>query len=541
MSVTKILVDGVQVQDLTTPVKVTLNGTGKHKIQYVMDTDTIKKEAFKDCDIEKITIPHTINKIKEDAFKGSKLTEVVLQGTKSKELAHNVIPQEVTLIASRETVGHYTEFNAQASESKTNDFVSDVPVGCVLYESGSGQLYSANYRESNTDTPIGVCVIPKGLFDERSHFLSLENIVYDNNDGHVKSCENHYDEWCMFAPKIEGGDGYLWHEDDIECYSQVPYCGLIFHQGEFEGPIEYGTEEEMPDLVSTNKPSGNMQYTEAVDSRYTYDLLGVFDWSDKTRSHFVECSTDGESTYVLPGGMCLGNPYYKGSVYTSQTVQVQATSDSSDHKYRYSRHYYSPSPYLQVSDSDDVTANPILLKELPGSPSLLNDKGNPYRFFGSANEFLIPNIINRCVKPTVNTNGDYYTVWQMGTSENGEPTFFPAPYLCYEYDPTGSGATLHQWALGTPLEWICAFAKFANIQNTLSHLKCPLLPTKAADLIQARNLALYNSSDSGWYWGGLMSNDGLCYLMDGNSRRVENMITTNQPRLSTRPFIVMNG
>jgi hypothetical protein len=35
----------------------------------------------------------------------------------------------------------------------------------------------------------------------------------------------------------------------------------------------------MPDLVSTNKPSGNMSYTEAVDFRSTYDILGVYDWS----------------------------------------------------------------------------------------------------------------------------------------------------------------------------------------------------------------------------------------------------------------------
>jgi hypothetical protein len=46
-----------------------------------MDTDTIKAEAFKNCDIEKITIPHTITEIKEDAFKDSSITEVVLQGT----------------------------------------------------------------------------------------------------------------------------------------------------------------------------------------------------------------------------------------------------------------------------------------------------------------------------------------------------------------------------------------------------------------------------------------------------------------------------
>jgi hypothetical protein len=117
---------------------------------------------------------------------------------------------------------------------------------------------------------------------------------------------------------------------------------------------------------------------------------------------------------------------------------------------------------MQVAASDDVTANPILLKDLPPSSNLLNDKGNPYKFFGSANEFLIPNIISRCVKPQVNTNGDYYTVWQMGTSDGGTPTFFPAPYLCYEYAP-GTGGTQHQWALGTPLEWICAFTKIAKI------------------------------------------------------------------------------
>jgi hypothetical protein len=50
----------------------------------------------------------------------------------------------------------------------------------------------------------------------------------------------------------------------------------------------------------------------------------------------------------------------------------------------------------------------------------------------------------------------------MGTSDGGTPTFFPAPYLCYEYAP-GTGGTQHQWALGTPLEWICAFTKIAKI------------------------------------------------------------------------------
>jgi hypothetical protein len=43
------------------------------------------------------------------------------------------------------------------------------------------------------------------------------------------------------------------------------------------------------------------------------------------------------------------------------------------------------------------------------------------------------------------------------------------------------------------------------------------LPTKPADLIQARNINDYTSSDSGWYWGGLMVNDGNCFLFDGNS------------------------
>lgn len=538
MAVTKILVDGVPVQDLTTPVKVTLNGAGTHKIQYEMDTDTIKAEAFKGCDIEKITIPHSITKIKADAFKDSKISEIKLQGTEKKDIASGVIPQDITLIASKETVGKYYEFNAQQAPSKTNDYVSEVPVGKVLYESGSGQLYAASYSESNTDTALGVCVIPKGMFDDRTHFISLENLAYDNTDGHVKSCEDHYNEWCMFAPKL---DNMLWHQDDILCYSQIPYCGLLYHQGEYDGPIQYDTEEEMPDLVSTNKPSGNMSYTEAVEAKFTYDLLGVYDWSQKGRTPFVECPTDGNATYVLPGSHSFGNPYYKGSMYDGQTVQIQATSDQSDHKYQYSRHWYSPSPYLQVSESDDVCANPVLLKELTPSPNLLNDKGNPYRFIGSANEFLIPNIISKCTKPQVNTNGDYYTVWQMGTADEGTPTFFPAPYLCYEYDPTGSGATLHQWALGTPLQWICAFAKFARIQNVLTNLKCPLLPSKPADLIQARNFNNYHSSDSGWYWGGLMVNDGNCFLFDGNSRRVESMITTNQPRLSTRPFIVVNG
>ena len=538
MAVTKILVDGEEVQSLSTPVRYTLKGNGKHKVQYVMDTDTIKAEAFKNCNIEKITIPHTITEIKQDAFKDSDVTQVVLQGTQKKILADGVIPQQATLIASKETVGYYNEYNAQSQVSKTNDFVSDIPVGCVLYERSNGELYTAEYNSNITDLALGVCVIPKGLFDEHAHFISLENIVYDNTDGHVKSCENYYDEWCMFAPRLTGGDGYLWHQDDIECYSQIPYCGLLYHVGEYNNSIEYNTIEEMPDLVSTNKPSGNMSYTEAVDFKFSYDILNVYDWSSKGTTPFVECCQDGsKSTYVLPGGMSMTNPYYKGSYYTPQTIAVQATSDQSDHKYRYSRHYYSPCPYMQVSDSDDVTANPILLKDLPPS-SLVGDRGNPYKFYGSANEFLIPNIISKCTKPVVNTNGDYYTVWQLGTADGGTPTFFPAPYLCYEYAP-GTGATQHQWALGTPLEWICTFTKIAKIQNVLGNLNCPLLPSKPADLVQSRNFTSYTGSGAGWYWGGLMVNDGNCFLFDGNSRRVESMITTNQPRLSTRPFIVI--
>jgi len=78
MAVTKILVDGEEVKNLSTPVRFTLKGNGKHKVQYVMNTDTIKAEAFKNCDIEKITIPHTITEIKQDAFKDSSITEVVL-------------------------------------------------------------------------------------------------------------------------------------------------------------------------------------------------------------------------------------------------------------------------------------------------------------------------------------------------------------------------------------------------------------------------------------------------------------------------------
>ena len=538
MAVTKITVDGVPVQDLTTPVKVTLSGTGKHKIQYTTNTDTIKSEAFKNCDIEKITIPDTITEIKEDAFKNSNLTDIVFQGKTRKNLAPNVIPQQATLTASHETVGYYHEYNAQEATSKTKDFVSDIPVGCVLYERSNGELYTAEYDENITDLALGVCVIPKGMFDEHAHFISLENIVYDNTDGHVKSCEDHYEEWCMFAPKLTGGDGYLWHQDDIECYSQIPYTGLLFHTGEYDGPIQYDTVEEMPDLVSTNKPSGNMSYTENVDFRSSYDILGVYNWDQKGHTPFVECCMDGDPVYVLPGSNTMNNPYYRGSYYAPQTIQIQATSDQSDHKYQYSRHYYSPCPYMQITATDEVEANPILLKDLPPSQNLLNCKGNPYKFFGSANEFLIPNIISKCVKPQVNTNGDYYTVWQMGTADGGTPTFFPAPYLCYEYAP-GTGGTQHQWALGTPLEWICAFTKIAKIQNVLSNLKCPLLPTKPADLIQARNFNDYHSSDSGWYWGGLMVNDGNCFLFDGNSQRVESMITTNQPRLSTRPFIVI--
>lgn len=535
MAVTKILVDGEEVKNLSTPVRYTLKGNGKHKVQYVMDTDTIKAEAFKNCNIEKITIPHTITEIKQDAFKDSDVTEVVLQGTQKKTLADGVIPQQATLIASHETVGYYNKFNAQEATSKTKDFVSDIPVGCVLYERSNGELYTAEYDENITDLALGVCVIPKGMFDEHAHFIGLENLAYDNTDGHVKSCEDHYEEWCMFAPKL---DNMLWHQDNIECYSQIPYTGLLYHTGEYDGPIQYDTEEQMPDLVSTNKPSGNMSYTENVDFRSGYDLLGVYDWSEKGRTPFVECCMDGDPVYVLPGSNSMSNPYYRGSYYAPQTIQVQATSDQSDHKYQYSRHYYSPCPYMQVSASDEVTANPILIKELTPSQNLQNCKGNPYRFYGSANEFLIPNIISKCTKPQVNTNGDYYTVWQMGTADGGTPTFFPAPYLCYEYAP-GTGGTQHQWALGTPLEWICAFTKIAKIQNVLQNLKCPLLPTKPADLIQARNLNDYHSSDSGWYWGGLMVNDGNCFLFDGNSQRVESMITTNQPRLSTRPFIVI--
>jgi hypothetical protein len=71
----------------------------------------------------------------------------------------------------------------------------------------------------------------------------------------------------------------------------------------------------MPDLVSTNKPSGNMSYTEAVDFRSTYDILGVYDWSEKGHTPFVECCHDGNSSYVLPGGMTMSNPYYRGSYY----------------------------------------------------------------------------------------------------------------------------------------------------------------------------------------------------------------------------------
>jgi hypothetical protein len=41
----------------------------------------------------------------------------------------------------------------------------------------------------------------------------------------------------MFAPRLTGGDGYLWHQDNIECYSQIPYTGLLFHTGEYDGPI----------------------------------------------------------------------------------------------------------------------------------------------------------------------------------------------------------------------------------------------------------------------------------------------------------------
>lgn len=533
MAVTKITVDGVPVQDLTTPVKVTLSGSGKHKIQYTMDTDTIKERAFEGCDIEKIIIPHDITTIKQDAFKNSAITEVVLQGTTRKTLAEGVIPQEATLTASHETVGYYS--NAVEATTKTNDFVSEIPVGHILYERSNGELYTHAYDVNITDTALGVCVIPKGLFDDHAHFIGLENIAYDDN-GNVIRVTDYYNQWCMFGPRIEGGNGYLWHQDNIECYSQIPYCGLLFHEGEFDGPIIYDTIAEMPDIQGTNNVSGNMSYTEAVDYRFKYDLLGVWDWSDKSRSHFIECCQDGNSTYVLPGGMSMNNPYYQGSGYTSQTIMPCATSDQSDHKYFYDRHYYAPSPYLQVSTSDDVVANPILLKELPPSPNLTNDKGNPFRFLGSANEFLIPNIISKCTKPTVNTNGDYYTVWQIGTSSNGEPTFFPAPYCCYEYAP-GTGNTQHQWALGTPLEWICTFAKFAKIQNVLGNLTCPL-GQNAADLIQS-NVQNYTGTNSGWFWGGLMANDGLCYLMDGTSRRVENMTTTDQPRLATRPFIVI--
>lgn len=536
MAVTKILVDGVPVPNLTTPVKVTLSGTGMHKIQYEMNTDTIKKDAFKGCDIEKITIPHSINTIKEDAFKDSQVSEIVFQGTTAKTLEQNALPQGVTLIASHETIGRYSEYNPQEATSKTGEFVSDVPVGYVLYESGSGELYAAEYNENNNDTALGVCVIPKGMFDNHAHFISLENIAYDDS-GNVIHVSDHYNQWCMFAPNLTGGDGFRWHDPNIECYSQIPYCGLLFHQGELDGPIIYDTIEEMPDILGTNKPSGNMNYTEAVDFRFTYDLLGIWDWSDKSRSHFVECCQDGiGDTYTLPGGNSMTNPYYRGSGYVSQTVMPCATSDQSDHKYFYDRHYYSPSPYLQVAASDEVVANPILLKELAPSPNLLNDRGNPYRFFGSANEFLIPNIINKCTKPTVNTNEDYYTVWQVGTADGGTPTFFPAPYCCYEYAP-GTGGTLHQWALGTPLEWICAFAKFAKIQNVISKLTSPMGQV-AADYIQG-NISNSHSSSSGFYWGGLMANDGLVYLMDGNSRRVENMTTSDQPRLSTRPFIVL--
>ena len=80
---------------------------------------------------------------------------------------------------------------------------------------------------------------------------------------------------------------------------------------------KYNTIEEMPDLVSTNKPSGNMSYTEAVDFKFSYDILNVYDWSSKGTTPFVECCQDGSaSTYVLPGGMSMTNPYYKGSYYT---------------------------------------------------------------------------------------------------------------------------------------------------------------------------------------------------------------------------------
>jgi hypothetical protein len=124
----------------------------------------------------------------------------------------------------------------------------------------------------------------------------------------------------MFAPKL---DNMLWHQDNIECYSQIPYCGLLYHVGEYNNSIEYNTIEEMPDLVSTNKPSGNMSYTEAVDFKFSYDVLGVYDWSNKGTTPFVECCQDGSaSTYVLPGGMSMTNPYYKGSYYTPQTIAI---------------------------------------------------------------------------------------------------------------------------------------------------------------------------------------------------------------------------
>jgi len=45
----------------------------------------------------------------------------------------------------------------------------------------------------------------------------------------------------------------------------------------------------MPDLVGTNKSSGNMYYTEAVDFKFSYDVLGIYDWSNKGTTPFVEC------------------------------------------------------------------------------------------------------------------------------------------------------------------------------------------------------------------------------------------------------------
>jgi len=83
----------------------------------------------------------------------------------------------------------------------------------------------------------------------------------------------------------------------------------------------------MPDLVSTDKPSGNMSYTENVDFRSSYDLLGVYDWSNKGTTPFVECCMDGDPVYVLPGSNTMDNPYYRGSYYPPQTIQIQATSD----------------------------------------------------------------------------------------------------------------------------------------------------------------------------------------------------------------------